>query len=294
MKRISAVVIKAFWTMVVLVAFVLNGTAQETKTLLWEISGNGLEKSSYLFGTIHLMCKDDFVISEGVKEAMAKAEQIALEVDLDDQSEIQAFQNGLVDIAGFDYKGTLSESAYNRLDEIMKTNYGQGMAAMRIMKPFGVMSALYGEMMACGTPASYEFSLIEMARAQSKEVLGLESAASQLAIFDNIPVEEQMGWISDMMGDSGDSKAEWNEMVANYKAQDLSALYASMTESPEYAKYEKELLDNRNNAWVPKINEMAKDKSTFIAVGAMHLAGRSGMIKLLRDAGYTVKPMVNM
>ncbi|MBO3698161.1 TraB/GumN family protein [Roseivirga sp. E12] len=293
MKRISAVAIKAFWTMVVLVAFILNGAAQETKTLLWEISGNGLQKTSYLFGTIHLMCKEDFVISDGVKDAFAKAEQIALEVDLDNPSEMQAFQAGMVDMAGFDYKGTLSEKDYNRLDEVMKANYGQGMATMRIMKPFGIMSALYGEMMACGTPESYELSFITMAKGQNKEVLGLESAASQVALFDNIPVEEQIGWLSDMLGDSGDSKTEWNQMVASYKAQDLKALYASMGESPEYAKYEKELLDDRNNAWIPKIAELAKDKSTFIAVGAMHLAGGSGVIKLLREAGYTVKPMTN-
>ncbi|OEK03692.1 hypothetical protein BFP97_01090 [Roseivirga sp. 4D4] len=279
--------------MVVLVAFIFNGAAQETKTLLWEISGNGLEKSSYLFGTIHLMCEEDFRISEGVKDAIANADQVALEVDLDDQSEIQAFQNGMIDMAGFDYKGSLSEKDYNRLDEIMTANYGQGMATMRIMKPFGVMSGLYGEMMGCGTPKTYEFSFITMAKGQNKEVVGLESAASQVAIFDNIPVEEQMSWISDMLSESGDTKAEWDEMVANYKAQDLSALYRSMSESPEYAKYEKELLDNRNKAWIPKIGELAKSKSTFVAVGAMHLAGDNSVIKLLREAGYTVKPMVN-
>ena len=293
MKRTSKVIIKSFWTLLILVSLVLNGSAQETKALLWEISGNGLEKSSYLFGTIHLMCKDDFVISDGVKNAFNQADQIALEVDLDDPSEMQAFQTGMMNMAGYDYKGTLSEKDYNRLDGIMKANYGQGMAVMRIMKPFGVMSALYGEMLACGTPESYELSFVEMAKGETKEVLGLESAASQVAIFDNIPVKEQMTWLSDMLGDTGESKAEWSQMVANYKAQDLAALYASMAESPEYAKYEKQLLDNRNEAWIPKIGEMAKVKSTFIAVGAMHLASGKGVIKLLREAGYTVKPMDN-
>lgn len=293
MKRRSTVIIKSFWTLIALVTLALNGSAQETKTLLWEISGNGLEKSSYLFGTIHIMCKDDFVISEGVKKAFGQADQIALEVDLDDPSEMQAFQSGMVDMAGFDYKGTLSEKEYARLNEIMKTNYGQDMATMKIMKPFGIMSVLYGEMLACGTPESYELSFIEMAKGQSKEVLGLESAASQVAIFDNIPAAEQMTWLSDMLGETGESQTEWAQMVVNYKAQDLTALYASMTESPEYAKYEKQLLDNRNEAWIPKIGQLAKDKSTFVAVGAMHLAGGNGVIKLLKEAGYTVKPMDN-
>ncbi len=289
----TTTIIRGLWTMVVLVTFVFNGSAQDTKTLLWEISGNGLEKPSYLFGTIHLMCKDDFVISEGVKNAFTQAEQIALEVDLDDPAEMQAFQMGMVDMTGFDYKGNLSEKDYNRLDEIMKTNYGQGMEVMKVMKPFGVMSALYSELMACGAPESYELSFIQMAKGETKEVLGLESAASQVAIFDNIPVEEQMSWLTDMLSDNGEAQADWDEMVTNYKAQDLVALYASMSESPEYAKYEKQLLDNRNEAWIPKIDQLAKDKSTFIAVGAMHLAGDNGVVKLLREAGYTVNPMTN-
>lgn len=293
MKRISAIITKSFWSFVVLAAFAFNGYAQEAKTLLWEISGNGLEQPSYLYGTIHLMCKADFTISDEIKSAFSNSEQIALEVDLDDPSEMQAFQAGMIDMSGFDYQGLLSENEYQKLDEIVKTSTGMGMAAMKMMKPFGIMSLLQVEVMDCGQPESFELSFIEMAKGQTKELLGLESAASQVAIFDNIPVAEQMAWLSDMLSDSGDAQEEWKKMVDMYKAQDLNALYASLGESPEYAKYEKELLDNRNEAWISKIGEMAKEKSTFVAVGAMHLAGGKGVIKLLREAGYTVKPMAN-
>lgn len=293
MKRLSTTITRVLGAILILLAFAANAIAQEAKTLLWEISGNGLEKPSYLYGTIHLICKEDFAISDNLQNTFKAAGQVALEVDLANPAEMQAFRTGMMKMSGVDYKGIMSEKAYNQLDELIKAQYGVGMDAMKIMKPFGMMSVLYTEIMGCGQPESYELSFIQMAKEQEKEMFGLESAASQVAIFDNIPEEEQIGWLTDMMNNTADNKADWDKMVTNYKAQDLEALYASMAEAPEYAKYEDELLDNRNRAWIPKIGELAKEKSTFIAVGAMHLAGDSGVIKLLRKAGYTVSPMEN-
>ena len=271
----------------------VSETAEERKSLLWEISGNDLEQPSYLYGTIHIICEDDFRVSDNLKAVFAKTEQVALEVDLSDPSEMQAFQTGMMDLAGIDYQGMLSEEDYAKLDGIVKKTAGVGLAQMKVVKPFGIMSMMYGEVLNCGTPSSYETTFMQMAKEQEKEMSGLESAASQVAIFDNIPQKEQIEWIKEMMNEPEKSKEEFGAMVANYKEQDLEALFATMSESPEYADFEKELLDNRNTAWIPVIEKLASDKSTFIAVGAMHLGGKIGVIKLLRDAGYTVTPVEN-
>lgn len=285
--------IRGSWIVGLLLTLTLNISAQDANSLLWKISGNGLEKPSYLYGTIHLICPDDFVISDELKAAFKAAEQVALELDMDNPQEMQGIQMAMMAPGGIDYKGQMSEEDYNKLDTLMKSKTGMGMGMMKGMKPFGLLSVMYLTILDCTQPASYEGSFVQMAAAQSKELVGLETGASQMAIFDGIPEKEQIQWIVDMMDEKEDSKGEFAKMVADYKAQDLNALYASMTESPEYAKYEAELLDNRNEAWIPKIAKLAKDKSTFIAVGAMHLAGGNGVIELLKQAGYTVEPMAN-
>lgn len=284
---------RGLWVVALLFTFTLNISAQDAKSLLWEISGNGLEKPSYLYGTIHIICPDDFVMSDQLKAAFKTAEQVALEVDIADMAEVKVFETGMMKMEGVDYQGMMSEEDYNKFDGIVKSKYGAGLSQMKIIKPFGFLSVMYTELMDCTTPESYELSFMQMAKDQEKEMFGLETAASQVAIFDNIPEKEQIEWIVDMMNNSDDSKAEFTTMVKNYKDQDLKALYASMAESPEYADYEEELLDIRNEAWIPRIGDLAKDKSTFIAVGAMHLAGDHGVIKLLKEAGYTVKPLAN-
>lgn len=284
---------RGLWIVGLFLAFTLNTSAQDAKSLLWKISGNGLEKPSYLYGTIHIICPDDFVMSDELKAAFKAAEQIALELDMDDPQEIQSIQMAMIAPGGVDYKGLMSEEDYNKLDALLKSKMGAGLGMLKGMKPFGILSVMYLTILDCAQPASYEGSFVEMAAAQSKELVGLETGASQMAIFDNIPEKEQIQWIVDMMDEKEDSKGEFAKMVEDYKAQDLKALYAAMAESPEYEKYEEELLDNRNEDWIPKIAKLAKDKSTFIAVGAMHLAGGNGVIELLKQAGYSVEPMAN-
>src|SRR5688572_23707293 len=55
-------------------------------TLLWQVSGKDLKKPSYIFGTFHLMCKDDIKFSEQLKKAVAAADEIYMEMDMDDPS----------------------------------------------------------------------------------------------------------------------------------------------------------------------------------------------------------------
>ena len=82
-------------------------------------------------------------------------------------------------------------------------------------------------------------------------------------------------------------------MMDAYKAQDVAGLYNLFKTSPEYEKYEKALLIDRNISWIPQMAELMAEKPTFFAVGAGHLGSENGVINLLRKAGYTVEGVTN-
>ena len=279
-----------------LLIFLLLSTvaqAQSEKSLLWEISGKGLEQSSYLFGTMHIVCSDDFKIPNATKEALSNTHQLVLEIDMDDPNMLAETQSAMMDMNGIDYKGKLSEMAYNKLDSVLKATVGMGMQVGRLMKPFAIMSMATISLLPCSETTAYETEFMQLVKPDGKEVLGLETATFQMSIFDDIPQEEQIGWIEDMLSDPTSSRAEFNEMNSFYMAQDVEGLYSAFEDSREYEKYEGELLINRNKNWIPKMAEMMEDKASFFAVGAMHLGGKEGVISLLRKAGYTVKAVEN-
>ena len=84
-----------------------------------------------------------------------------------------------------------------------------------------------------------------------------------------------------------------NEMVENYKAEDVGALYNQMVEELTDKHTIQIMLEERNHHWVTEMPEMMQKGSSFFAVGAGHLGGPTGIITLLRKQGYTVTPIMN-
>lgn len=91
-------------------------------------------------------------------------------------------------------------------------------------------------------------------------------------------------------------KEQTSEVFSLYKNQEIQALYDYTKESYDDPKYPtsdiKVLLDNRNISWIPVIEAQISKESTFIAVGAAHLAGENGVINLLKKQGYNLKPVL--
>src|SRR5690606_3766061 len=90
MKRISLTV---FSGMLMILSGIAQPGSQPVNTLLWKISGNGLDKPSYLFGTIHMLCEEDAVLSNSLKKIIAATDEVYFEVDLDNMLEMLGAMN---------------------------------------------------------------------------------------------------------------------------------------------------------------------------------------------------------
>ena len=261
----------------------------KTNTLLWEISGNGLQQPSYLFGTIHMICKEDFLISEIVKQKFNSSKQVYLELDMDDpQLQVTMMQQmQLPDKETL--KNKLGESNFKKLDSFLQKEMNMNLVMFDKFKPMMVMSILAQRLLPCAGMESYDMNFAKMATEQKKELLGLEKVEDQLGVFDAIPDSLEIRSIMNMVNDFESHKKEFSRMSSIYKTQDLDALYQLMAESPEMMGSQELLLDRRNRNWIPVMESVMKNSTTFFAVGAGHLAGSQGVLELLRKQGYKVK-----
>ena len=261
----------------------------KTNTLLWEISGNGLQQPSYMFGTIHMICKEDFLISEIVKQKFNSSKQVYLELDMDDpQLQVTMMQQmQLPDKETL--KNKLGESDFKKLDSFLQKEMNMNLVMFDKFKPMMVMSILAQRLLPCAGMESYDMNFAKMATEQKKELLGLEKVEDQLGVFDAIPDSLEIRSIMNMVNDFESHKKEFSRMSSIYKTQDLDALYQLMAESPEMMGSKELLLDRRNRNWIPVMESVMKNSTTFFAVGAGHLAGSQGVLELLRKQGYKVK-----
>ncbi len=260
------------------------------KALLWEISGKNLTAPSYLYGTIHMICPADFSMSDTIIKRFEKTKSLFLEIDMDDPSmNMKTLQLSMMKEGSL--KDLYTADEYKELEKFMKDSIGMPLMIFNKMKPFTLLSIMYTKVLPCSGMESYEQHFLDMAKKQKKEINGLEKLEDQFAVFDNIPDSAEAQMILEMVRHFADQKKEFSKMTEAYKAKDLTAMAAMISDSPDMAGYEDILLVNRNRNWIPVIEKAMQKESTFFAVGAGHLPGNDGVIRLLRDAGYTVKPV---
>ncbi|MCK0114719.1 TraB/GumN family protein [Gelidibacter sp. F63206] len=277
----------------VLSFFSVTMIAQENdKTNLWKIEGDEI-KTSYLFGTMHLIPEKDFILKDKVKTAFDSSELLVLELDMSHPEFMEDMMAQAYLEPGTELKSFMDDSEYELLDNFLKEKTGIGMQMYNTMKPFMLMSVV---LMASvdGPLASFEMTLMQMAKESDKQIKGLETIATQVGVFDATPYERQLDDLLDMIKNLDESTALFNTMAQLYISEDIDALYGYMD---DYMNGDLEMmarfLDERNNNWIPEISKFSKEFSTFYGVGAAHLAGVQGVINLLRKAGYTVTPVMD-
>lgn len=268
--------------------------------LLWKIEGNGLEKPSFLYGTIHIIDKDDFFYPENTLESVAQSEQMTFEIDMDDMNNIGK-QMGMLTKAVMKDGQTLSD-LLNEEDYTLVKNHFEGMGLPMMfldkIKPM-FLSVFASEdldptALQSGEMLSYEMKLYEVAQEKNLKSQGLETMEYQIGLFDSIPYKDQADMLVEAIKSSGQEGEEdmFKMMVDMYKNQDINSMYEMMLEEEEgTAEFEDILVTQRNRNWIPIMSEMMNKKATFFAVGAGHLGGPNGVIKLLRKKGYKLTPL---
>ncbi|MBC5839096.1 TraB/GumN family protein [Flavobacterium muglaense] len=290
---------KKLFTSIVVVAVVLisSGTFAQAKkaasvplnekSLLWEISGNGLSKSSYLYGTIHMICGNDYFLSDKTKKAFDATNNLVLEVNLSDPNEMSSAQQFIYGKEPL--SKTLSPQQLNDLDVLLQKRTGMTVKQVDKFNLVSLTSLIMMKSFGCDDIKMYEMEFIEMAKSSSKSIAGFETLQSQMDFLSSAYTDAEM---ITMLQESNDENTK--KMVQNYIQENLPEIYNDVTaEKAMNEKTRKVLLDGRNENWIVKMPNIMKDKSTFFAVGAGHLLGEQGVIRLLRKKGYTVKPVMN-
>jgi uncharacterized protein len=263
-------------------------------SLLWEVSGKGLKENSYLFGTFHLMCKGDILISEQLKKAMSNAAAVYMELDMDDPSVIMG---GLMMInmkGGKKLPDLYTAAEYKKVSSYFKDSLHMPITFLEGTKPYFLIAMLYPKMMPCKTVSGVEEELVRLAKREKKPVNGLETMQFQASVFDSIPYEQQAKELLKSIDSMAVYAKYFDTMVQVYKSQQLAAMENLFSKSEFGMQDHQEiLLDSRNKNWVVQLKSIMHEKPVFVAVGAGHLVGANGLIALLKKEGYTVKPLLN-
>jgi uncharacterized protein YbaP (TraB family) len=264
---------------------------KQSRSLLWKITRQDMKRPSYLFGTIHLLCPNDYIWTTSMQKSLASCQEVCFEMDMDDPSVMMEVATGMIDNSGKRLKDYFAEEDYALVSQFLKDSLGMNILMFQQMKPAALQSLFATKVVNCSEPVSYEANILEDAKKLKMGVSGLEEAKEQLALFDSMPIDSVVKDLVMMAKDYSKERKEYEKMLTAYKMQDLPLLNNIIQQSRTEGGNMDAFLDNRNKKWIERMEERMEQKPVFFAVGAGHLLGENGLIQLLRNNGYMVVPV---
>jgi uncharacterized protein YbaP (TraB family) len=263
------------------------------KSLLWEVSGNGLEKPSYLFGTYHFAGKDFIDSLPSIRLDFEQCTAVASEFVIDSSAYAKMAPAMMLKDNTLDK--ILSPEEYKLVGDYLQQVAQMNISTFNQLKPAAVevllLSFTAPKTISATNPPLDEYFQNEGKKRHAK-LLGLETIDDQIDILLNTPLADQKRHLLESVRKKDEEKKQMDMIYALYRQQDLDGLGKALIADEEYSPEEMDkLLKDRNLKWVKELPAIMKQQPTFIAVGAAHLVGEFGLINQLRLKGYTVKPV---
>lgn len=291
MKNLVKLGFAALLSMNTMTAKAQKSTPSNDNSLLWEVSGNGLSKPSYITGTFHILCSKDFEIKPKVLKALEKSDNFVMEINYTDPAEIKSLQK----MYQTDKKISeqLSPNEAKELNTIL-ADYGTDLKSIDSSSPQALYALLSTKAIPCPQTEIklYEMELLQKAIKDKKTIKGLEKVEDQLKSINeaynlrSTITQLKMGKEYEIL---------FKQMIEAFKNENIHLLYSLFKDERFMnTQQEKAMLTNRNQNWVKAMPEIMKNQSSLFAVGGSHLMGENGIIPLLQSKGYTVKPVSSL
>lgn len=298
-----------------IVALLQVASTQNSNSLLWKVSGNGLEKPSYLFGTYHLMPPAFLDSIPGFFNSLESVDELVVEVDVSDQekikSELIAFISKLKMPNDTSYADLLAFRDLHLVDSVFM-EYFQTTSENFNLKPQVAAVFISQMLLIKNVPGMYNGTAVifdEYIRSKGvdmgKNSSALETLDEQMKLLyqsGSSLQEDARGLVNFIVSDLASFEVDIKILETTYRHQDLNSLYSFYLEKLKAKRIQlgdkiiesadEQFLSNRNKNWVQKLSSKMKTTSCFVAVGALHLPGEFGVIELLKKQGFEINPVV--
>lgn len=269
--------------------------------MFWKISGKDLTKPSYLFGTHHLIEKSQIKNFDKILAVAGQTDAVVGEMDMTGIASMQAkIMQGAI-MPGKNIKEMISADDYTLVDNEFRQLIGAGLDQFGSFKPM-MLQTLYTSMIYFRSqnmtkqPEAVDVLFQNTAKTNNKLIIGLETLEQQTAImFDSLSLNRQAEILVKSVKEKQKGIDLYKQLNEAYLAGNLVKLAELDKEDDDLTPVERRpLYEGRNNNWMKQLPAMLAKQSCFVAVGCMHLVGKTGLLAQLKKAGYKVEAVDNL
>lgn len=265
--------------------------------LLWKVTGPG-DSRVYLLGSFHLLRAQDYPLAADVDQAFAASKRVVFELSPQDMQSPQLTQKMLqaaVRTDGTELKRDLDPATWTKLQAYATAN-NLPLAQLQGMKPWFVgLTITLGQFTKMGLDPNLGLDRHFMQRAATagKPTSGLEDIDIQVGVLSGMSAAEQQQMVAEALDQADKADAEGRKLHDAWRRGDDKLLWTSMAAQMrgEYPQLYKRINTERNDAWVPKLQQylQAGQGGTLVVVGTLHLLGDDGVVDKLKAKGFKVE-----
>ena len=260
------------------------------KNFVWKIDGQS--NTVYLLGSVHFLRAEDYPLPKEFESAYLDAEELYMELDLDDLDPLYIMQitqekgmladgRSLKELMGRDY-----DKAARHAQEI-----GLDLGMLATTKPWlAALTVVQLQLIKLGYDQQHgvEMHFVRKAQQDGKEIHGLETMRYQLEMLDDLPESSQADFLLQTLSEAAEMEKEMESIMAAWRAGDADSVGKQMlAELQKLPGLYHTLIVNRNENWVDTVHDLLRsEKDYLVVVGAGHLAGKDSLVKKLEQLGY--------
>ena len=291
-----------------LAAVIIASVTYSQAQILYRISGKGLKSPSYIVGTYHLAPSSFADSIPGMRQAVEQTNQVCGELDMMDafkpENTAKLLKAQMLP-EGTTLSSLLTAEQLERLNALLLDVMGSNLndetfaAQMDKMTPAALSTTLSLQSYIKRTESFNPMELIDnyfqmLALQNGKAIKGFETVDFQMGILFGESLEKQVNDLMCMVDHFEETDEMVNRITTAYFSQNLKQIEDAMEEESKVEcgttdEDEDRLINNRNSNWLEMMPSMMAEQPTLFVVGAGHLCGEKGVLKLLEKAGYTVE-----
>ncbi|MCB0633672.1 MAG: TraB/GumN family protein [Saprospiraceae bacterium] len=261
---------------------------QKKKSLLWQIEHPAVDRPSFLFGTMHVRDQQAFSYLQTVYAHLQQCDALAAEYDLSrqatpDLSAVLRLPPGQ-SLADF-----FSPAQYQKLQRILLKSFQIDIRFFQHFTPLLLINLITEQLLQQDHPQALDLQLWQSAGEMGKDRLGIETLEEQMAVLQQIPLGHQVKLLRSLGRNVSRFRQSVRQSPALYSDADPQQLYRSVRRSTHGLRHL--LLFRRNHIMAERIEALIRQQPTLCAIGAGHLAGKEGVIRLLKLRGFKLRPI---
>lgn len=264
--------------------------AAEPSAVLWSLKGK--TNTVYLLGSVHFLRPSE-ELPKAVDAAYVDAEQLLMEIDMDDLDPLHAQQVtlelGMLPV-GQTLESELGAATYAKVSEHARSMGLDPMLLNRFRPWLAALTLVQLQLMKMGLDANsgIEQRFVARAAKDKKEIRGLETIREQLAMMANLPDKQQREFLLYSVEDTDRATREIDELIAAWRTGDTDRLANLLAEGfAQYPDLYRPITVDRNRKWIRPIEDLLDDRDDYlVVVGALHLVGKDSVVELLEKRGH--------